>query len=211
MTKVIYCPLTTLCKLALLNFMPSNTKISISHHILYLQEYHYLQGASRLLYQDTRWDISHINAPLIKAIRWYIYNGDEQIVFVDGNISNSIKIIALYAIKGLTRIQNTTYSDDNAMKMILQYLINMLKMALDGIWSKEYVVNNPNDNTPLTELIKNNYLPTEITNISNMLSEANKLNTTSLDISAQIECIHKLLINRDTNFCNLMKDINTNI
>lgn len=202
-------PLTTLCKLALLNFMPGGTKLSISHHILYIQEFSYLQGPIRKIYGDSRNDISNINTPLIKVIKWYIADNVELINYPDDETENSMKTIVQYAIKGLRKVQSTTYNDDMSIKIILQYFINMLTTALNGTWSEDLTVKNPIEGTILTDTIKNNYDPTSVNVIARMLLDADKQGNAQSNIIATTEFIHKLLVSRDTDFVNLMKQINT--
>lgn len=204
-------PLTTLCKLALLNFMSVGTKLSISHHILHIQEYSYIQGAMRTIHGDNRRDISYINIPLLKVIKWYILDSEHKISFSDDKMEQSIKIITNYAIKGLKKAQSTTYADDISMKIILQYFINMLVSALNNNLTEDSVVKNPTEGTILTDTIKNNYDPHTINTIAKMLTDADQTNNLQSNINILIECIHKLLINRDIEFANLMKEINTNI
>ena len=204
-------PLTALCKLALLNFMSDGTKLSISHHILHIQEYSYIQGAMRMINGDNRRDMSNINTPLLKVIKWYILDGEERIIFPDDKMANSIKIIASYAVKGLKKAQSSTYVNDISMKIILQYFINMLGSALNNTWSDDLIIKNPIEGSILTETIKKNYDSHTINTIAKMLTDADQTSNLQSNINVLIECIHKLLINRDTEFANLMKEINTSI
>jgi len=204
-------PLTALCKLALLNFMSDGTKLSISHHILHIQEYSYIQGAMRMIHGDNRKDMSNINTPLLKVIKWYILDTDERISFIDDKVASSIKIIAFYAIKGLKKAQSTTYSNDMSMKIILQYFINMLNSALNGTWSEDFIIKNPTEGTILSDTIKKNYDAHTINTIAKMLTDADQSNNLQSNINVLVECIHKLLMNRDIEFANLMKEINTTI
>lgn len=204
-------PLTTLCKLALLNFMPGGTKLSISHHILYIQEFSYFQGPLRKIYGDSRNDISNINTPLLKVVKWYIIDNIELIKYPNDETENSMKIITQYAIKGLKKVQSTTYNDDMSIKIILQYFINMLTTALNGTWVEESSVKNSIDGTILTDTIKNNYDPTSINVIARMLLDADKPGNSQLNITATIKFIHTLLLSRDADFVELMKQINTTI
>jgi hypothetical protein len=204
-------PLTTLCKLALLNFMPEGTRLSISHHILYIQENSYMQGTLRMINRDNRKDIANLHTPLLKAIKWYILDTDEKVVFNDEKVSQSVKIIASYAIKGLKKTQTTTYSSDSCMRIIFQYFVNMLNNALNDTWSEDLIIKNHIDGSILTDTIKKNYDTQTINTIAKMLNGADQPNNVQPNINVLIECIHKLLINRDIEFTNLMKEINTTI
>lgn len=207
-------PLTLLCKLALLSFMPEGTKLRISNHILHIQEVGYMQGAIRMIHGDTRRDISYMNMPLIKAIKWYIIKGDDRIIPSDDSLLEELRTISYFAIKGLQKIQSSTYNDDIGIKIIIQYFINLLSNAMNNTWSEDEIVKNNSSDTLgsiIADTIKYNYDPNTIKSISKMLSDADQKGTSSHNVNALTECIHKILVNRDTEFVALMKDIHTNI
>lgn len=200
-------PLTTLCKLALLYFLPENTKLSINNYVLHIQEYNYLQGAKRMINRDKRTDISNLNTPILKAIKWYILENDKKVIFAEEKTNQSIRIIATYAIKGLKKAQEITYGTDMSVRIILQYFINILTAAIDSDWSETQIVQNQSVDSILTDKIKNNYDLQLINYTSQVLQEAEKSSPT--DVTIMIECVHKLFRNRDTQFVLIMKELNT--
>lgn len=203
-------PLTSLCKIALLHFMSEKTKLAISHHVLYVQGYSFHQWIERMKNGDSRIDISHLNTPLMKAVKWYILDGPEKIQMNDETYV-SIRTIAKFAIKGLIKMQHSTYGNDLAIKLILQYFINMLRDALANIWSEDdYVMSDSHVNT-IGLNIKNNYDPHIINSISKILNDANAIVNSQNDVDALIDCAHKLLINKDNSFVKMMRDINTSL
>ena len=201
-------PLTSVCKVALLHFMPEGTKLAISHHTLCVQEYTLLQCLDRMKNGDSRKDIANLNIPFLKAIKWYILDGEEK-ANIDPDLQESIRQIASFTIKGLKKLQTSTYNTDKGIKIILQYFINLFRDALNGKWRDENIVKMDTDTSILSDKIKNNYEPHTINSIAKMLSDANKIEKSHEDICALIDCSHKLLINRDTVFVKLMKDIYT--
>ena len=203
-------PLTSLCKVALLHFMPEGTKLAISHHTLYLQEYTYSQWIERMKNGDSRRDISNLNTPLLKAIKWYIID-DEELAQMDAELTESIKTICNFTIKGLTKLQNCTYNHDTGIKIILQYFINLLRDALNSEWHEDNALKTDPYNSILSDKIKNNFEPHTINSIAKMLSDADKIENSPDDISALVDCSHKLLINRDNIFVKMMKEINTTL
>ena len=204
-------PLTSMCKVALLHFMPEGTRLAINHHTLCVQEYTYSQWLERMKNGDSRRDISNLNAPFLKAIRWYILESAER-AELDEELVQSIHTIAEFTIKGLTKLKKTTYCNDIGIKIILQYFINLFRDAINGTWHEENIVKMNNDTaTLLSEKIKNNYEIKTINSIAKMLSDANKLEKSPEDITALIDCSHKLLINLDHVFVKLMKDVNTTL
>lgn len=204
--KYIIDPLTTLCKIALLYFMPINTKLAIDYHILHIQEYNYYQWIERMKNGDTRNDLANLNTPLIKAIKWYIIENNDK-VQLDEITNESIQIITKYSIKGLIKLQ-LMYNDDISINIILQYFINLLSDAINDKWNESKIVKDIH-NSVLTDKIKNNFESNIINSISKMFIDADKSETSKNDINTLAECVHKLLINRDTIFLKLMKDINT--
>ena len=202
-------PLTCLCKIALLYFMPEKTKLAINHHVLYLQGYSYYQWIERMKNGDSRIDISNLNTPILKAIKWYILNNTNK-VNMDVELNESIRTITKFAIKGFVKLQSSTYSSDFAIKIILQYFINMLRNALEDEWNDDECVTTEGNNHILSDKIKNNFDPHTFNSISKMLSDADAENSQN-NIVVLIECAHGLLINRDNIFVKMMKEINTTL
>lgn len=203
-------PFTSLCKVALLHFMPERTKLAINHHVLYVQGYSYYQWIERMKNGDSRVDISNLNIPFLKAIKWYIIENTEM-ASMDKDTIESIRIITHFAIKGMLKLQNCTYHNDNTIKIILQYFINLLRDSLNGIWHEENCVKIDNHTNILSDKIKNNFDPHMINSIAKMLSDADSFEDSQEDINALIDCAHRLLINRDTVFVRMMKEINTTL
>ena len=201
-------PLTLLCKLALLNFMPEGTKLGINQHILCIQEYNYYQWIERIRNGDNRKDISNIDAPLLKAIKWYIIEGPDK-AEMNSEMIKSIHIITSFSIKGLQKLQNTTYGGDRAIRIVLQYFINLLRTAINDTWDEENIIKNDTDNNIVSNKIKYNFEDHTINYIAKMFADINKIENSKDNITAIVDCVHKLLINRDYVFVKLMKDINT--
>ena len=202
-------PLTCLCKVALLYFMPEKTRLAISHHVLYLQGYSYYQWIERMKNGDNRFDISHLNTPILKAIKWYILKGEYK-VQMNYETEESIRTIARFAVKGFIKLQKSTYNDSSiAIKIILQYFINMLNNALDGEWNDdEYVMIE--GNSILSDKIKNGFDPNTFNSIAKLLTNSD-LETSKDNIEVLIDCAHGLLINMDNTFVKMMKEINTTL
>lgn len=224
-------PLTTISKLALLYFLPTGTKISIRNNILDIQTPCLVQSVIRTYNRDNRMEIANLNASLLKAVKWYILNSDEK-VDVDEYTSEYLLNIFKYAIKGLHKMQQDTYSDDISINIILQYMINILVSAINNTWNENCCVEIKNDYGILTDKVKNDYDPQIVKSISTLfidtennnnkiLELTQELNKNRKDISLDflkneinkhkettetwINCIHKLLNNRDNNFVKHIK------
>lgn len=201
-------PLTCLCKIALLAFLPDKTKIAISHHVLRLQEYNNTQWLLRMQNGDSRVDISYLNMPLMRAAEWYI--ADQGKLEISETTSAEIKIITEFAIRGLSKLQNSTYRTDLVVRIILQHFINMLRDAYRGNWDNNRCVGT-DTNSPLTEKIRSGFDATIVHTIAVTLQDANEPLKSAKDVQALIECGHKILNNRDETFSELMREVTTQI
>lgn len=200
-------PLTSVCKVALLDFMPDGTKLAIDHHTLRIHEYTYTQWLERMKNGDSRRDISNLNAPFLKAIKWYILDGEEK-ANIDDELGESIRTIMFFTVKGLKKLQNFTYQDDIGVKIILQYFVNLFTDALNDIWREESIVKINDGNSIVSGQIKNNYNADNIKQIAAMLTDASKMEKSHKDVQALINCSHELLKNRDAAFVDFMEKIN---
>lgn len=203
-------PLTAICKIALLHFMPDKTRLAINYHVLHIQEYNCYQWLERMKNGDSRIDIANLNTPLLKVVKWYILENNEK-VNMDEMTNNSIRLIVKFAILGMIKLQQYTYHKDCAIKIILQHFINLLNDALNNTWVEDkYKETNFNINV-LSSKIKNNYDSHIINSISKILNDANAQTNSIDDTAALVLCAHQLLLNRDTCFLNMMKEINTTL
>lgn len=203
-------PLTCICKLALLHFMPVKTKLAINQHTLHIHEYSCYQWIERIKNGDSRKDLSHLSASIFKATQWYIVKSKEY-VELDDITRTSIRNISEFSVKGLQKLQKSTYHEDTPTVIILQYLINMLSDALKNEWDgTKYIESQINNEKTISEKIKSNFDSGVINSISKMLTDAEN-NSNNDDIVAIIECVHKILMNKDVIFNNMMKKINTTL
>lgn len=200
-------PLTTICKLALLHFMPEGTKLGIGYHVLHIQEKSAIQWIERMRNGDTRRDISYLLTPVVKGIRWYILRVEDDAIRID--TLRSIRKITEFAIKGLEKMQKYTYEKDLGVQIIIQYLINLFTDSINNEWSESKLCTIEHENI-LSEKIRLNIDQEMINSIAKMLVDASNFIGTQNNIEAMVECVHKLLLNRDEIFVSMMKEINTN-
>lgn len=198
-------PLTCLCKLALLHFMPDKTRLSISNYVLTIQEPTCYQWIERLKNGDIRLDISHLNGSLRKCLQWYVIEGLDRMPLSQTTL-NSIRIIAGYAIQGLVKLQTGVYRDHQPVRIIIQYFINMINDALDGVWDESRYIYQDVRNS-LSERIKACVDEQIVQSISNMLIDASKMEYGN--VNAVVDCVHQILLNRDIEFVKMMKEVNT--
>lgn len=201
-------PFTCLCKIALLYFMPIGTKLSINHHVLHIQKPTSYQWIERLKNRDAGSDISHLNVPFIKAMKWYVLECDERME-MSNETRKGILLICDYAILSLKKLQTSTYENDYPVKLILQHFVNMFNNAIKNKWDDEMCMDPQSEEGILTDKIKNNIDENKIKSICTSLTDAGQETNTPNEIDAYVECIHKLLNDRDISFVQMMRNINT--
>lgn len=199
-------PLTCLCKLALLNFLPERTKLKICNNILVIQEPYLFGWIFRTMEGDSKEDIQFLHQPIQRVIEWYINVCDKN-AEMSVDIKKAIIDIANYALKGLKKLQNT-YATGN-VTLAIQYFIIIINQAINNniIADNMYTLSEPS-NITISNEIKCNF--EEIINIRNMMDQASKT-TSEVHKNNYIEFIKGSLNIRDENFRKIMVEINTKI
>ena len=145
-------PLTCLIRLAILEFKPYNTKISIKNNKITYNDPHILQGPIRWTNGDNREDIHNIYNPIIKAIQWYDSDNED------------IKNIFKYAVKGLEKLKSS-YDDNSIITHSIEYYITYIKQNF-----KPKKTKLPETNTIFIQF-KELWSEREINIINNMILE----------------------------------------
>lgn len=195
-------PLTTICKMALLSYLPDRTKISINNHVLVIQEHTRLQGLERLTNGDSRSDIVNLNVPLIKVVKWYLVPGPESVT-LDQVTLEAIRSIARLAVQGLKQLQIHTYHDDPMIRIVLQYFAVMIQDAVDGQWSDDKYPEFSRGSSVMSERIKEHFEGTWVVTLAKWLQEQPG--------AFAIDRIHTMLKNRDREFLELMTEAVTTL
>jgi len=168
-------PFTCLVRLAVLEFKPYNTKLSIKNNKITYNDPHILQGTLRWTNGDNREDIHNIYNPIIKALQWYDLE------------NNDIKNIFKYAIKGLEKLKDS-YEQNSTITHSIEYYISYIKAQLKK--KKEHYEET---NTIFIQF-KELWNEREINIINNMLLELNE-NEESKD--SLIDAIEVILNNKE--------------
>ena len=166
-------PLTCLIRLAILEFKPINTKISIKNNRITYNDPNILQGTLRWTNGDKRSDIHNIYNPIIKAIQWYEPDNED------------IKNIFKYSVKGLEKLK-MSYEENSIISHSIEYYITYIKQNFKTKKSKE-----PEINTVFLQF-KELWSDREINIINNMLMEMAEQYGDSVDNSL-IEAIEVIL------------------
>ena len=104
-------PLTTLIKLAILNYKKEGTKISIYNNSLFLQEPSYYQGIVRYCYNDSRNDLLKLELPIQQGLNWFAKNSNNK---------DDIDYILKKSISGLLKLSKSYQEDSKIYKDILE-------------------------------------------------------------------------------------------
>ena len=129
-------PLICLVRLAILEFKPVGTKISIYNNKITYNEPNILQGAVRWSNGDARDDLHNIFLPITKASLWYDIN------------QKDIQNIFKFSIRGLEKLK-LSYSRNSTINHSIQYYIDTLKASLNNQSTRREEVferNNGNGN-----------------------------------------------------------------
>ena len=124
-------PLICLTRLAILDFKPVGTKISIFNNKISYNEPNILQGAVRWSNGDARDDLHNVFLPLTKAPIWYDVNKPD--------VQNIFK----FAIRGLEKLKRS-YSRNSTINHSIQYYITCLRDSI--IISEQNCGGNDNSN-----------------------------------------------------------------
>jgi len=117
-------PLTTVIKIALLNFKPVGTKLGFNEHSVYLQEPEFLQGALRWSYGQKREDLHRIGHPIEKFEEWY-------------GIDKCTKKILEYGLSGLDKLRNTYENSSKVGSNLVVHTIKHYSNTIREIMLKE--------------------------------------------------------------------------
>ena len=176
-THSIIDPLTCLIRLAMLEFKPMNTKISIKNNRITYNDPNILQGALRWTNGDNRSDIHNIYNPIIKAIQWYEPDNED------------IKNIFKYAVKGLEKLKSS-YEENSIIAHSIEYYITFIKQNFKTKKTKD-----PETNTIFLQF-KELWSDREINIINNMILELSEETDDSIE-SSLTDAVEIILNNKE--------------
>lgn len=151
-------PLICLVRLAILEFKPLGTKISIFNNRITYNEPNLLQGAVRWSNGDTRDDLHNIFLPITKAGEWYSLENED------------IKNILIFAIRGLEKLKSS-YSRNSTINHSIQYYISYLKTTHAGGNTNAKDDSSGAETNTIFNKLKGIWNDREITIINNLLIE----------------------------------------
>lgn len=110
-------PITTITRLAILQYKPNGTKISIQPNKITYMENNFYQGTLRMFHGDQREDLKNLYKPLVVCVKWF---GDRP----------DIDIIVKEAINGISKLRET-YSETCTIYHTLTHYKTILEYCLD--------------------------------------------------------------------------------
>jgi hypothetical protein len=125
-------PITTLIKLAILNYKVEGTKLSIQNNSIFLQEPCYYQGVLRYLYSDSRNDLIKIEQPIKEGLDWISKNAK----------SEDMDFILKKSISGLLKLSRSYQEDVNTYKTILSISQIIQNFVYDEILTTNNMIDN---------------------------------------------------------------------
>ncbi len=157
--NVILDPLSTLIKLSLLNFSPTNTKISIGDNIVTILDPGVLQGPYRFMNGDGREDLHNLYVPLIKSLEW----------FID---IDQINILYDFAKDGLINLK-LSYPENSIICHTLDlYIYHLTSKTTKSFTNKD--ISNDNNSNEIHDFLKKLWNVREIHIIIELLLEYEK-------------------------------------
>ncbi len=136
--NVILDPLSTLIKLSLLKFSPTNTKISIGDNIVTILDPGILQGPYRFINGDGREDLHNLYIPIIKSLEWFIE-------------INQINILYDFAKDGLENLKSS-YPENS----IICHTLDLYIYHLNTKTTKHFTNKDINNNSEFDQNQKSN-------------------------------------------------------
>jgi len=148
-------PVTTVSRIALLQYKPAGTKISIQNHTINYMETSIYQGTWRMFQGDQREDLKNLYKPIVACIKWW---GDKP----------GVREITGEAILGIRELKKT-YSETST----IYHTLSLYQSILEKYQNKEsidHLIESALDvNDPPSEDIKSLWKQKEIEVVSTLL------------------------------------------
>lgn len=191
-------PLTCLIRLAILEFKPIHTKLSISDNRITFDEPTILQGAVRWSNGDRREDIHNIFNPIRKAGEWFDIQSDD------------ICTIFKFSIRGLEKLK-LSYNKNSTIAHSIEYYTLYLKNKLDYTKNtkntknseREEEIDNDEQNSIYIKL-KQLWNKREINIINNLLLELDVNKEDSKRQDSLIMALESILLRKEESVQNML-------
>ena len=200
-------PLICLVRLAILEFKPHGTKISIFNNRISYNDPNMLQGALRWSNGDTRDDLHNIFLPITKFNEWYDIDNDD------------VKNILTFSIRGLEKLKSS-YNKNSTINHSIEYYISYLYKTLQGELgdrSTEKITRSSkqtriDETNTIFNKLKGIWNQREISIINNLLIELDSRRSTTTsetEINTIIDTIETLIISKENKVFDLIVKTST--
>lgn len=193
-------PLTTLIKLAILNYKKEGTKISIYNNSMYFQEPGLYQGFIRYYYSDSRSDLLKLELPIQQGLDWFSKNCTNK---------EDIDYILKKSISGLLKLSRS-YQEDS---IIYKDILGLSQIIQNFVYEELLTSNNMIDNINKVwkdknefGCIKNIFLDIDKYLKENKMNDLNEMYTT---INMHLHPIENILQRKDVLFISKLNTNNT--
>tara|TARA_B000000475_G_C15937939_1_gene423498 strand:+ start:358 stop:1029 length:672 start_codon:yes stop_codon:yes gene_type:complete len=192
-------PLSSLIRLALLNYKPIGTKLSFYNNTIYFQEPDFLQSAKRWSSGDNRNQIHNLYNPIFKIHQWYDIKQPQFVFILQKAKSGLQNLIQCYTNDSSTIAHSINYYietidnilDDNIKKDDLENTTDIYSIKLKDLWSHREI-----------EII---YLLLQ--DIDEKKNNQTKFN----NIDSLIQAIESILIGKDKFIYNIVNKLSTSL
>ncbi len=190
-------PLSVIINLAIISFMPTNTKIAIYQNRIHIQQPSLKQGIVRGIRGNNREEISYLLRPIIRFTQLYTL---EEELDDDNEVCFHIKYIVSKALDGLSNLKKN-YSTTSNVSHTIDLYINLLNKFLSFQQATTYSYENSKKfhdlnlsvqtKVNIQNIFKDVWDKDEIILISNLLK---KIETD--DKISNFKSIHSLLVSK---------------
>ena len=175
-------PLTSIIRLAMLNFAKVGTKIAIYNNRISSQPPNIIQGAIRWSYGNKRNELHNLYKPILIATQYY-----------DRTENEDIHNIFDYAVEGLEKLTQTYSEHEND---IVCHSIKLYKEILSSSKKSKNILKRIKEDdvtSPLYQQFNNLWNERQISIIASLLKEANEGDIDSENTNAFLSSIDCLL------------------
>jgi len=192
-------PLSSLIRLALLNFKPVGTKLSFINNTIYFQEPSLLQSAKRWSSGDNRNQIHNLYNPIFKIHLWYDITKPE------------FTFILNTAKSGLQKLIQSYDNDSSTISHSINYYIETIDNILNNTIKKDELENT----TDIYSIkLKDLWTDREIQIIYLLLQdiyEKNKSQNKFNNTQSLLNAIEEILLGKDNFVYNIVNKISTSL
>lgn len=165
-------PLCVIFRLAILQYKPKNTKLSIKNNSIKYQEPSYEQGILRYWEGDCREDLHNLYHPILKCVNWYLYE-NYQFLYDE-------------CISGLCFL-NDVYDDNSTIKHTITHYMNVIRLNDNDDYKKNIKFN------PIIDSLKDIWTTEELNSAISLL----KLIKDGINRELYIESLIHILDNKE--------------